>query len=113
MSLHPPSPFFIQPSPLPLPNENPTKLSPGLAALQYTDLNPLGNLFRTPGVKNIENRYSAGGGAKTHLPGAATPLGDSERVDGNMDKHQGISSDKFREQIGEQKPRVSNQAFAM
>ncbi|MCJ1408586.1 hypothetical protein MMC19_002661 [Ptychographa xylographoides] len=76
----------------------------GLGALQYTGLNPVSNILRTPGVENIEKRYSAGGGSKNHLPGAATPLGNHDAVDGNVQKHQGVGSEKFLNSISDQKP---------
>ncbi|KAI9880400.1 MAG: hypothetical protein M1830_003440 [Pleopsidium flavum] len=76
----------------------------GLAVFQYTGLNPISRIFRTPGVENIENRFSSGGGTKTHIPGAATRRGDSENVSSGAQKDQGIGSDKFREKVGEQKP---------
>jgi len=79
----------------------------GLVGLQSAGLNPIGNIFRTPGVENIENRYSAGGGAKTHLPGSATPLGRSDLVTGNTEHQQGIGTEKFAKSQGDQKPAVS------
>ena len=83
----------------------------GLGALQYTGLNPVSNILRTPGVENIEKRYSAGGGSKNHLPGAATPLGNHDAVDGNVQKHQGVGSEKFLNSISDQKPDVSGSSF--
>jgi hypothetical protein len=35
------------------------------------------NVFETPGVRNVADRYAAQGGTTTHLPGVATPLGMS------------------------------------
>ncbi|MCJ1253130.1 hypothetical protein MMC24_000937 [Lignoscripta atroalba] len=83
----------------------------GFATLQYTGLNPLAGVFATPGVKNIEDRWSSGGGGNNSTPGAATPRGNSANVTGNTMSHQGIGSDKFREEIGEQKPKVSGLEF--
>ena len=65
------------------------------------------NVFHTPGVSNIEKRYSAGGGSKHHSPGVATKLGDSENVVGKTANTQGIGSPQWQEQIGGQKPDVS------
>jgi len=79
----------------------------GLVGLQSAGLNPIGNIFRSPGVKNIEDRYSSGGGAKTHLPGSATPLGRSDLVTGNTEQQQGIGTEKFAKSQGDQKPAVS------
>lgn len=67
----------------------------------------LPNIFHTPGVANIENRYSSGGGSKSHTPGAATKRGDPDHVEGNTANTQGIGSPKWQEQIGGQKPDVS------
>ena len=61
----------------------------------------------TPGVQNIENRYSSGGGKKSHLPGAATPRGSSEKQDADTQKEQGLGSQGFEERVGEQRPNVS------
>jgi hypothetical protein len=33
------------------------------------------NIFETPGVRNVADRYAAQGGTATHLPGVATPRG--------------------------------------
>jgi hypothetical protein len=33
------------------------------------------NIFETPGVRNVADRYAAQGGTTTHLPGVATPRG--------------------------------------
>jgi len=85
----------------------------GLIALQSTDLNPLGSLFKTPGVKSIEGRYTAGGGAPNHLPGVASPLGSKEKAAGNVHKEQGVGTDKFKDEIAGQKeaPGAINKAW--
>jgi len=75
-----------------------------LAGLQYTGLNPISSILKTPGVQNIEHRYSSGGGSKDHLPGAATPRGNPDNVEGNTVKHQGVGSTAFGENISSQKP---------
>ena len=77
-----------------------------LAGLQYTGLNPISSILKTPGVQNIEHRYSSGGGSKDHLPGAATPRGNPDNVEGNTVKHQGVGSTAFSENISSQKPNV-------
>jgi len=64
-------------------------------------------VFHTPGVANIEDRYSAGGGSRHHTPGAATKRGDPDQVVGNTMNTQGIGSPKWQAQIGDQKPDVS------
>ncbi|MCJ1485919.1 hypothetical protein MMC06_006094 [Schaereria dolodes] len=78
-----------------------------VAGLQYTGLNPLSGILRTSGVQSIEDRYSSGGASNTHTPGAATKRGNYEDVQSNTEKHQGVGSDQFRDQVGGQKPRVS------
>ncbi|KAI9670386.1 MAG: hypothetical protein M1817_004429 [Caeruleum heppii] len=68
----------------------------------------LASVFRTPGVKNIENAFSRGGGTKTHTPAIATKRGDSEHVTGgaaNQDQKQGIDSTSFQNKFGDQKPK--------
>ncbi|KAK4697968.1 hypothetical protein P7C71_g181, partial [Lecanoromycetidae sp. Uapishka_2] len=72
----------------------------GYALFEFT---PLPNPFYTPGVQNIEKRYSSGGGAKNHLPGSATKRGDPESVSGNTEKAKGIGSPHYQENIGSQK----------
>ncbi|KAL9135914.1 MAG: hypothetical protein Q9175_002887 [Cornicularia normoerica] len=64
----------------------------------------LPNPFRTPGVQNIENRYSAGGGSKNHLPGAATKRGDYDSVVGNTETAKGIGSPHHEAHYQGQKP---------
>ncbi|MCJ1470341.1 hypothetical protein MMC07_008986 [Pseudocyphellaria aurata] len=71
----------------------------------------MSSLFRTQGVKNIEDRYSSGGGSKHHTPGAGTMRGNSEdvapRADPGNDKS-GMGSKEWRERIGDQTPEVSS-----
>ncbi|CAF9915631.1 hypothetical protein IMSHALPRED_002658 [Imshaugia aleurites] len=64
----------------------------------------LPNPFRTTGVENIEKRYSSGGGAKNHLPGAATKRGDHESVEGNTETAKGIGSPHHEAHVQGQKP---------
>lgn len=66
-------------------------------------------LFRTPGVQNIENRYSSGGGSKHHTPGAGTMRGNSDDVAPRGDewnKKSGMGSAEWQEKIAEQKADV-------
>ncbi|KAF2281040.1 uncharacterized protein EI97DRAFT_429122 [Westerdykella ornata] len=62
------------------------------------------NPFRTQGVKNIEDRYTAGGGMPNHQPGTATKAGDSSNVE---TRQQGVSkgpdSAEFAGKINDQK----------
>lgn len=67
-------------------------------------------LFRTQGVKNIENRYSSGGGSKHHTPGAGTMRGNSDDVAPRGDERNeksGMGSSEWREKIEGQKGDVS------
>ena len=67
----------------------------------------LPNPFYTPGVQNIEKRYSSGGGTKNHLPAAGTKLGDSEDVLPRQETQKGMGTPYQQEKYGEQKPDVS------
>lgn len=67
-------------------------------------------LFRTPGVKNIENRYSSGGGSKHHTPGAGTTRGNSDDVAPRADERNessGMGSKEWKEGIADQRADVS------
>ena len=65
------------------------------------------NFLRTPGVNNIEKRFSSGGATPDHTPAAATPRGNSDQVIGNQDSHKGLGTSTHEEKIGEQRPQVS------
>ena len=80
---------------------------PGLVGLQYAGLNPIGNIFRTPGVKQIEARYTSAGGSPTRQPASGTPLGKKDQVVGNTEKQQGYGTENFANTIQDQKPPVS------
>ena len=67
----------------------------------------LPNPFRTPGVGNIEKRYSAAGGAPNHQPSTASPLGHPDKIEGNTVTHKGIGTPYHKEKYQEQKPDVS------
>lgn len=86
-----------------------TIMNTGAAYGISEDLLP--NPFRTPGVQNIEKRYSSGGGSKNHLPGAATKRGDSDSVVGNTETAKGIGSPHHEAHIQGQKPDVSAHVF--
>jgi len=56
----------------------------------------------TPGVKNIEDRYSSAGGSKDHLPGRGTKMGEPDNVE-NIDGGQsGYGNEKFAQMRKEQ-----------
>ena len=77
----------------------------GTWALVQTGTLP--NPFYTPGVQNIENRYSALGGAKNHQPAVATKKGDSEDVAGRQETQKGMGTPFHQEKYGEQRSDVS------
>lgn len=45
--------------------------------------------FKTPGVRNIERRHTAAGGADNHTPAIASKLGDETSVDGRQETQKG------------------------
>lgn len=67
----------------------------------------LPNPFRTPGVGNIEKRYSAAGGAPNHQPGTSSPLGHPDKIEGNTVTAKGIGTPHHEENYQGQKPDVS------
>ena len=77
----------------------------GAWALVQTGTLP--NPFYTPGVQNIEKRYSALGGAKNHQPAVATKKGDSEDVVGRQETQKGMGTPFHQEKYGEQRSDVS------
>lgn len=79
--------------------------SKGLAGASYLTDSNMDILPRTPGVKNIENRYTAAGGAPDHLPAIASELGNPDDVVGNTTKQQGKGTPSFDKEIREQKPK--------
>jgi len=46
--------------------------------------------FKTPGMKNIENRHAAAGGGHTHTPSIASKLGDEQDVATRAEKDKGM-----------------------
>ncbi|KAL2040079.1 hypothetical protein N7G274_006982 [Stereocaulon virgatum] len=64
----------------------------------------LPNPFYTPGVQNIEQRYSSGGAAPNKTPGAATKRGHPDSVTANTTTNKGIGTPRHEEKFGEQKP---------
>ena len=67
----------------------------------------LPNPFRTPGVQNIESRYSSVGGAPNHQPGTSSPRGHPDKIEGNTVTAKGIGTPHHEEKYQEQKPDVS------
>ena len=66
--------------------------------------------FKTPGVRNIEKRHSAAGGAHTHTPAGGTKMGDENSTQGRQETEKGMSSKYFQENFGNQGPEVSLRA---
>ena len=60
-----------------LPSKQQSIDNANVLASMSADQNTYRNVFETPGVRNVADRYAAQGGTTTHLPGVATPLGMS------------------------------------
>ena len=45
--------------------------------------------FKTPGIRNIEKRHIAAGGAAGHTPAMASKMGDEESTEGRHGSNQG------------------------
>ena len=58
------------------------------AGVGYLAFNYMGD-FKTPGMKNIENRHAAAGGGHTHTPSIASKLGDEQDVATRAEKDKG------------------------
>nr|POF18335.1 hypothetical protein CFP56_78336 [Quercus suber] len=65
--------------------------------------NPVGNVFDTPASQSVGDRYSAGGGSNTHLPGAATRRGDASQTHSSQETHNGVGTPAFQDKHGDQK----------
>ncbi|KAL5121887.1 hypothetical protein ACEQ8H_000102 [Pleosporales sp. CAS-2024a] len=56
--------------------------------------------YKTQGVQNIEDRFSAGGGHPTHTPATATMRGSAQNNQSRtQDGHKGPDSEHFKENI--------------
>lgn len=64
-------------------------------------------------MQNIENRYSALGGAKNHQPAVATKKGDSEDVVGRQETQKGMGTPFHQEKYGEQRSDVSQPVLSV
>jgi len=61
------------------------------------------NPYKTQGVQNIEDRYSAGGGHPTHTPAGGTQRGSSTNNESRAaGGHKGPDSEHFKENISSQ-----------
>ena len=47
------------------------------------------NDFKTPGIRNIERRHTAAGGAGTHTPAIGSKLGDEHQTEGRQETQKG------------------------
>ncbi|PNS20513.1 hypothetical protein CAC42_5963 [Sphaceloma murrayae] len=67
------------------------------------------NPMNTPGVQNIEDRWSAGGGSDKHTPGVATPRGgspgsgNSELTGNNQVNPRGLPTSHYKDNVSDQK----------
>ncbi|KAI9663483.1 MAG: hypothetical protein M1831_002492 [Alyxoria varia] len=77
----------------------------GLTAVGYTFYRM--EDFKTPGIRNIEKRHSAAGGADTHTPAGGTKMGDENSMQGKQETEKGMSSKHFQENFGSQGPEPS------
>merc|ERR1712014_43992 len=75
----------------------------GAAVVFFPTSTPAGNVFETPGVRNIGDRYSAGGGSTTHIPGVATKRGDPSNNSSPNETPTGVDTPFFQERQAEQK----------
>ncbi|KAI7264377.1 hypothetical protein KC345_g8822 [Hortaea werneckii] len=73
------------------------------AAVVFFPTSTPGNVFETPGVRNIGARYSAGGASDTHVPGAATKRGDPSSKEAPNETPTGVDTPFFQERQAEQK----------
>ncbi|RMY67684.1 hypothetical protein D0863_07624 [Hortaea werneckii] len=79
----------------------------GAVVVFFPTSTPAGNVFETPGVRNIGARYSAGGGSTTHVPGVATKrgvgVGDPESNTSPNETPTGVDTPFFQDRQAEQK----------
>jgi len=65
------------------------------------------NPYKTQGVQNIGDRFTAGGGHPTHTPAAGTMRGSSTNKESRtVGGHQGPDSEKYKDQISDQQSEV-------
>ncbi|KAL1635697.1 hypothetical protein SLS58_010135 [Diplodia intermedia] len=61
------------------------------------------NVFETPGVQNIGDRWSAGGGTPTHTPAGATKRGDPHHNESSRDGSTSVNSEHFKDKHADQR----------
>lgn len=63
------------------------------------------NPYKTREMQNVEDRFSAAGGAPNHTPGVATKLGDSNNNESRQQGgNKGVGTETYSQNIGDQKP---------
>ncbi|KAF2429913.1 hypothetical protein EJ08DRAFT_679634 [Tothia fuscella] len=62
-----------------------------------------GNVFSTPGTKNIGDAWSRGGGSTTHTPAISTPRGYAEKTESNQLNPKGIDTQHFKDNHASQR----------
>lgn len=67
----------------------------GALGVGYVAISMMGD-FKTPGMKNIENRHTAAGGAPSHTPARASPMG---REDLTVGRHGDTNCEWFPSQV--------------
>ncbi|KAF2842895.1 hypothetical protein M501DRAFT_993673 [Patellaria atrata CBS 101060] len=70
--------------------------------------------IKTPGVKNIESRITAGGGSPNQYPATATKLGDPSDATPRHENPKGVDTKNFKDNISDQKveePALLDKAF--
>ncbi|KAF2499861.1 hypothetical protein BU16DRAFT_480839 [Lophium mytilinum] len=60
------------------------------------------NIFRTKAVKRIEDRWSSGGGARTHTPATGTKRGDPNDETPRHADAKGVDTEYFKENFSSQ-----------
>lgn len=74
------------------------------------------NVFETPGVKNIGERYAAQGGTETHMPGVATPRGTFSAIEifgtGWLVREGGMMADEIPQATRRSRPRRRRRSTA-
>ncbi|KAF2015851.1 hypothetical protein BU24DRAFT_462071 [Aaosphaeria arxii CBS 175.79] len=69
-----------------------------LVMRQYWFPNP----YKTQGIQNVEDRFTAAGGAGSHTPGVATKLGDADTTSRQDGGSKGAGTKSFQEKVGDQ-----------
>ncbi|KAF1845678.1 uncharacterized protein K460DRAFT_366522 [Cucurbitaria berberidis CBS 394.84] len=60
------------------------------------------NPYKTQGVQNIEDRFSAGGGSPTHTPAGGSKRGSSTDNAGRQEVNKGPESEHYKKNISDQ-----------